>query len=111
MALSESRLRIYLSQDMNTRTLLDLESQVFENILKIIGLYVGLINNLMLDEVLPKFLKSDLVHVYGSSSLVLLVVRLVVSLVIPLRSCRLLSPTLCYDLRCISLFLLIGTFT
>ena len=52
---------------MNICILLDPERQVlyfYESILKILDLeiYVGLINNLMLGEVLPKFLKSDLVH-------------------------------------------------
>jgi len=69
MALSESRLEIYLSWEINTCTLLDIERLVlyfYENIFKILDLeiYVGLINNLMLDKVLPKFLKSDLVYVW-----------------------------------------------
>jgi len=34
-------------------------------------IYVGLINNLLLGEVLLEFLKSGLLHMYGSSSLVL----------------------------------------
>ena len=69
MALLESRLGIYLSREINTCILLNLENKfcssikTFGKILDI-EIYIGVINNLMLDEVLPKFLKSYLVHVW-----------------------------------------------
>jgi len=56
MALSESRLQIYLEREMNTCTLVDIERQV----LYFYEIYVDLINNLMLGNLLRKFLKSDL---------------------------------------------------
>jgi len=108
MAISESLLRIYLSRKMNTCILLDLERQVlylYENIWKNIGICRS---NKQLN---VRWSAAQISEIWFSTCMVSLVYyyyyttinfsRLVVSLVIPLHSCWLLSPTLWYDLRCI----------